>query len=209
MIHDVTFSTGKWDNDQLLKILAVKPASIEVHSLQQLKEIQIMGEDLPPVSIKVRNLDDVDQLSAFKVDGLVISADVNDPNRLEVVESVQEAVNMGFEVRAMIPCDLTSSGASSAITVGGMIGDFADAGASTIMLENRGETTDDLDEDTVREILEEGLYLDVSGDPIKQRLGLYAPLPAGEKCLKVAIELGCLQFVTTTETQEQMLQLLP
>ena len=207
-LHDTTFASGLWDNDQLLKLLSIKPSSIEFSSLKQLEEIRIMDEELPPLYISVDSLDNVEKLSSHEVDGIVVNLSSSGLNRFDLVDMVGEADSMGFSIRATVNCDLSINGTASAIATGAIVGDLADAGASVIMLKN--ESDGEHDEDTVREVLEECLYLDCSGDPIKQRLGLYVLSPEGdgEDALKVACELGCLHFVTTTANQDKVLSLL-
>ena len=102
----------------------------------------------------------------------------------------------------------SSHSPSCVITTGGIIGDLCDAGANIIMLEHYDDTGNNnpIDCDTVRECIEEALYLDCSGDPIKQRLGLYSQ---DINAIKVAIDLGCNQFVSDKDIDHDLDMYLP
>ena len=211
-LHDVTFASTKVEEFQtkLENVLSNRfLGSLQVirTDSRTLDTIQVAGtgEPTPLIFLKADSLPEIQAHKDLKIklDGYVIemSMDTMDDNdKLGHMAMIKEAVNHGKQVRVMLKIDLSSNGAC-AITSGNAIGDLCDVGADIIMLEHDVIAAEGnvIDEDKVRETIEEAFYLDISGSPINQRLGLYTQ---DMDVMNVAIELGCVHFVTHHDMEE-------
>jgi hypothetical protein len=216
-LHDVTFANTKVDEFQ--------NKLSQVLSHQLLYSIQVMRTDsrtldtialtnpkdnkLPLIFLKADSIPEIiaHKDLIIKVDGYVIDMSTLSTidERKQQIALIKKAISFNKQIRIMLRTNLSNSSHSPScvITTGGIIGDLCDAGANIIMLEHYDDTGNNnpIDCDTVRECIEEALYLDCSGDPIKQRLGLYSQ---NINAIKVAIDLGCNQFVSDKDIDHDL-----
>jgi len=173
----------------------MKPNSLEV-------DASLIGtvsqSATPPLYLKIEQYSELNALSKelmAAVGGYIVDVRVSDSasTRAEKLDLVRRLHGTGQPVRALCYCDLSASGSSAVISTGGVIGDLVDSGAKSVILHSH---TEPIDLDVSREVLEEALYLDCSGDPIRQRLGVHVTFRGrgDEEVLKQAAELGVMHF---------------
>ena len=108
------------------------------------------------------------------------------------MDTIHEAIAHNITVRCDIQCDHSDSPCSSSsdpLEIVNTIATLADAGCSCIMLTPSDHTSNQnssnqIDEDLLRDMIENAFNLDVVGDPISERLGL-----AGDRFLVNACTL--------------------
>jgi len=213
-IHDTTFalarhqtspSLSSFDPKLLQKVLDMKPNSLEV-DVSLLEQIAHSSPTLPPLYLKIEQDIMFNALNAelrAAIGGYIVDMRVSDSahtraEKLGLVKKLHDAG--GKPVRALCHCDLSASGSSSVISTGGIIGDLVDSGACSVILHSDKQP---LDADVCRNMLEEVLYLDCAGDPMKQRLGMHISLRGEEveDVLQQAVDLGVMHFTCTAEVR--------
>ena len=126
--------------------------------------------------------------------------------------SSSSAKTLSKHVRTMLSCDLGSTGSSSIISTGGIIGDMADAGSQCIILQQENQDDEGaIDADVILGLIEEGLNLDCAGDPIKQRLGLHINMKQEgvDEALRIAVDAGLKNFTAKCKDHDKIMQCFP
>lgn len=207
-LHDTTFSCSSqaFDAQLLQKVLDMKPASLEVDA--SLLESISKHTPLPPLYTKIQQDSAFDSLSQelrTALGGYIVDLRVSDTAtvRAEKLALVRLLTAKAEQkpIRALCHCDLSAEGSSTVISTGGIVGDLVDSGAQSVILHTEIEP---IDLDVCREVVEEALYLDCAGDPIKQRLGLHVPFLGqddddAQEVLQQAAELGVTHFSASVE----------
>ena len=209
MLHDITFAKNvpKLDYKLLGSVLEMKPDTMEV-DVNVIKLIRDHSSSTPLFAKIDRDgtllqMLTNEQLSALT--GYVIEVSVSDSLHIRKVQLslIKHAVALGGTVRANLLCDFSPEGTEEVISVGSAVGDLADAGAKCIILKPLDET---IDKDVCRQMIEEAMWVDCAGDPIKERLGMYVPLgkDIDLDVLKQAFDLGVKHFITDASTLDKI-----
>ena len=215
-LHDITFASAPVNEfqDKLAQVMAnpllgsLQVLRTDSRTLDTITLLKQKEHAMPAIFLKAAALPEIHAHKDLniKVDGYVIDMDVelmaadrSDEDRAHHIAMIKEASAGEKQVRIMLRVDLSSDSAVDGISTGSAIGDLCDAGASIIILEHHSEQGKHIDADKVRETIEEACYLDISGAPINQRLGLVSQ---DKEAMEVAVELGCIHYVTNYDNDE-------
>jgi len=222
-IHDLSFrkaSTVKAKKDEFEEtvraVLLHAPSTLQMHrsNIQLLSNLQMAPK--PVISTNASSVEDVrelkerDELGAFS--GIVV--DANKLNKDQVTKVCQEARSAGLHIRVNLGVDLSREGADEVMSACVKIGNVADAGAHVIALysaraghaDDEEAAAEDVDEETLRLVVEEAFNLDVDGSPISSRMGFINlgqanGLENATALLDIVLKLGVKHIFSDSNSQ--------
>ena len=212
-LHDVTFAASPVNEfqDKLQSVLhnplleSLQVMRTDSRTLDTITLLKKEDKPMPDIFLKADSLPEIHAHKDLniKVDGYVIAMSTQSSalEKEEHLAMLKEAVDGEKKVRVMLTTDLSESG-TEVIATGNVIGELCDIGASIIILEHHNDHGAVIDADKVRQTIEEAFYLDISGSPINQRLGL---MTRDTESMDTAIELGCIHYVTNRDQDQSLI----
>ena len=152
--------------------------------------------------MSVSNSDDLKEVTGSKsYDGVVIKASVDNISHSKPLLKDAVDLSTNLSIHTHLSCDLSTN--MNLINTSSIVADLCDEGSDFVLLHH--DNIEDIDDDSVRDLLEDIYNLDTDGSPFVNRVGIaFSASSFSEAALVEAVETGAMHLGSVPDNATEM-----